>query len=95
MDFIMVWGIIGIVAYLCFAIKDFWKCDWGIRKEFLTNKNRERWQKKNAVIELGIAIFGALSICSYSVLQNKPSFFIFAIVTLILFFLSLANGITK
>lgn len=92
MDFINIWGIIGIVAYLCFAIKDFRKSDWGIRKEFFTNKNRERWQKKNAVIELGIAVFGALSMCSYSVLQNKSIFFIFAIATLILFFLSLANG---
>lgn len=91
MDFITFWGIIGIIAYFCLSVKDFRKSDWGIKKEFLNAKNRVKWQKKNAILELGIAFFGMLSMLSYSMLGNKLIFLLFAVITLLFFFLSISN----
>lgn len=50
-----------------------------------------KWQKKNAVLELGIAFFGMLSMLSYSMLGNKLIFLLFAVITLLFFFLSISN----
>lgn len=91
MDFMTLWGIIGIIAYFCLSVKDFRKSDWGIKKEFLTAKNREKWQKNNAIYELGIASFGTLAMLSDIVLENTVAFLIFGVVTLALFFLSIFN----
>ena len=78
--------IIGVVIYFCLAVKDFRQSDWGIRKEFLHSKNR-----RNAVLELGVAIFGALSIWSYTVLKVYEIFLVFGIITIGVFFLSVLN----
>jgi hypothetical protein len=83
--------IIGVVIYFCLAVKDFRQSDWGIRKEFLHSKNRSKWQKRNAVLELGVAIFGALSIWSYTVLKVYEIFLVFGIITIGVFFLSVLN----
>lgn len=91
MDIITVWGIIGLISYFCLAIKDFKKSDWGIKKEFLHSENRIKWQKRNAVLELGISLFGLLSMWAYYIIKMSAAFLVFGAITLLIFFLSLLN----
>lgn len=92
MDFMTIWSIIGIIGYLFLAIKDFIKSDWGIKEEFLNAKNRSKWQKLNAIYEIGIAFFGTLSMIAYNFLENKILFLMLGAATLIIFFFSLSTN---
>ena len=84
-------GIVGVVIYFFLAVKDFRKSDWGVRKEHLYSQNRSKWQRRNAVLELGVAIFGALSMWTYNVLKKQEIFLVFGVFTLHIFFLSILN----
>ena len=91
MELTNLFSILGVIIYFCLAVKDFRKSDWGIRKEILYSENRIKWQRKNAILELGVAIFGTLSLWTYNILKMYRIFLIFGIVTLGIFFLSLLH----
>ena len=91
MELMTAWGILGIIAYFAMSIKDFLSSDWGIKKEYLSAKNREKWQKNKAILELAIACFGTITMLSQSVFQNNLIFLISGFVVLLLFFLTIFN----
>ena len=97
MELTNLFSILGVIIYFCLAVKDFRKSDWGIRKEILYSENRIKWQRKNAILELGATltgkdtIFGTLSLWTYNILKMYRIFLIFGIVTLGIFFLSLLH----
>ena len=91
MELTNLFSILGVIIYFCLAVKDFRKSEWGIRKEILYSENRIKWQRKNAILELGVAIFGTLSLWTYNILKMYRIFLIFGIVTLGIFFLSLLH----
>lgn len=91
MKFLIIWAIIGDFTYFWMAIKDFKKSDRGIKKVVLSNKNREKWQRNNAILELGIALFGLGIIYSLTIKENKAIFIICASVCLCLFALTIVN----
>ncbi len=91
MEFMEVWAILSIVAYFAMSIKNFLRSDWGIKKEYLYVKNRAKWQKNNAILELSIACFGTITLLSGSFFKNDVVFLISGFVVMLLFFLSLFN----
>lgn len=88
----LIFGVFGVVGFLGLAVKDFCKSDWGIKKEWLKSENRGKLQIKSAFYELGIALFGALSVCSLYGLLNQALGIVSAIATLVIFVLWMLNS---
>ncbi|HZJ83968.1 MAG TPA: hypothetical protein VFD02_00310 [Syntrophomonadaceae bacterium] len=91
MEYIEIWAILGVVTYFGMSIKDFLRSDWGIKKEYLSAPNRQKWQRNNAVLELGIACFGTVLILSRLVMDNIVLFWITGIAVVVMFFLTIFN----
>lgn len=91
MKFLIIWAILGDIIYFWMAIRDFKRSDKGIKKEFLAKKNRDKWQKNKAFLELGIGIFGMGLILSVISIKNKAMFVICACAALLLLGLTIVN----
>ena len=91
MKLLIIWAILGDIIYFWMAIKDFKRSAKGIKKEILEKKNRDKWQKNKAFLELGIGIFGVGLILSVVSIENKVMFVICACAVLLLLGLIIVN----
>lgn len=91
MKLLIIWAIIGDITYFWMAIRDFKKSNKGIKKKFLEKKDKDKWQRNNAFLELGIALFGIGAIFSLTIRINKVIFIICACMILFLFGLTIVN----
>lgn len=91
----LIFGLVGAAGFLGLAVKDFLKSDWGIRKEWLNSENRSKLQKRKAFLELGFALFGAISMLSFRLAGGQTLSAVSGIATLVVFVLYVLNGKKK
>lgn len=91
MDYADLWAIISIAWFFTVSVMNFRKCDWNLKKEYLSAKNRAEWQKRRAFLQLGIACLGTMTMLSDYLFHNSIMIVVFSGGTLFLFILFLIN----